>query len=621
MKRNIKRSSCRQLISAVLALALIAGLLLNVVALSPTPVVPDPGFSDVAASAWYYPYVGLAKDAGLMQGVGEGRFAPNAAVTRAMFVTVLYRLSEDVEVHNHFTDYERPFDDVPENSYYAEAALWAGIHNIVKGTTEGVFAPQRPLTREQAATILSRFLTYMEYQEEDDWEPFSYEDAKEISLWARYSVYRMRRLGIMEGDEQGLFRPKASLNRAQCAKLVIMAQRTAASCFRPEPVRAEELSKGFSGRYAPGQELSEEQRRAITDFSVALFCAAADGTETRVLSPASALYALAMTANGARGQTLAELETAFGLPLDQLNPALANWKNRLCYESGPCVMGNSIWISQNNRFRVPDAFLQTNADYYGAQVYRIPFDDEGIRALNTWVSNYTRGKIDRLLDRFDMDQGLALVNTILLAADWERPYEVDREGIFTKADGQTTPCRMLDSVESRYLEDERFTGFVKPLLKGYAFVGLLPKSDLSAALSGWTGEDLTQLLDSAARTYEVHASMPVLDLSCGGELAEAMRKLGVRDLFVGADADLSGMGGDQSNKLHVSSVIQKTRFMVNKNGVEAAAATVVVVIPESAETPEQQVRVVKLDRPYLCLVLDTRTGLPLFIGAVTDPTA
>ena len=113
----------------------------------------DLPFADVAEGAWYYDDVAYAYAAGLMDGVSATEFNPNGTMTRAMLVTILWRLEGEPVVN-----YLMPFADVAEGAWYAEAVRWAASEGVVEGVSDTAFAPDDTVTREQLAAILARFM-------------------------------------------------------------------------------------------------------------------------------------------------------------------------------------------------------------------------------------------------------------------------------------------------------------------------------------------------------------------------------------------------------------------------------------------------------------------------------
>jgi len=110
-------------------------------------------FTDVSSADWFYAYVQSAVASGLLNGVGNGEFAPNAATTRAMFVTVLWRLAGNPNGYN-----DGDFSDVANDSWYSQAIAWAAANGIVNGVGNSYFAPNLNITREQMGLILYRYI-------------------------------------------------------------------------------------------------------------------------------------------------------------------------------------------------------------------------------------------------------------------------------------------------------------------------------------------------------------------------------------------------------------------------------------------------------------------------------
>ncbi|MBQ1263861.1 MAG: S-layer homology domain-containing protein [Oscillospiraceae bacterium] len=149
-------------------------------------------FTDVAKSAWYYDAVAYVTEKGLMNGVGEGRFAPESTLTRAMIVTVLYRLENEPEVVA-----AGRFTDVPSGQWYSEAIAWAADCGVVGGYGDGKFGPSDPVTREQLAAILYRYAGIIGANVT---ERIELTDAK-VSAWAVESVSWAAKHGIVLGGE------------------------------------------------------------------------------------------------------------------------------------------------------------------------------------------------------------------------------------------------------------------------------------------------------------------------------------------------------------------------------------------------------------------------------------
>ena len=174
-------------------------------------------FVDVKPTDWFYEAVAYVYEHGLMDGVGSNRFAPNASTTRAMIVTILWRLEGEPEV-----DDTMPFADVAANTWYTEAVRWAAGEGIVEGYSETAFGPNDPITREQLAAILWRYAKYLELDVSigENTNILSYTDAAEISEYAIPALQWACGAGILEGSN-GSLSPRANATRAEVATMLM----------------------------------------------------------------------------------------------------------------------------------------------------------------------------------------------------------------------------------------------------------------------------------------------------------------------------------------------------------------------------------------------------------------
>ena len=177
---------------------------------------PSQAFADLDTTRWYHEYTDYVIGNGLMNGVGDNRFAPNNNTTRGQLVTVLYRLAGSPAVEEAAT-----FTDVAGDIWYSAAIAWAEDMGIAQGVTETRFAPGNTVTREQAATFLYRFVTgYLAVDPVDGADLSVYTDAGNISGYAEEAVAWATAEGLFEGFPDGRLLPQGTLTRAQMAKLL-----------------------------------------------------------------------------------------------------------------------------------------------------------------------------------------------------------------------------------------------------------------------------------------------------------------------------------------------------------------------------------------------------------------
>ena len=360
------------------------------------------------------------------------------------------------------------------------------------------------------------------------------------------------------------------------------------------------------------------QTPALSEFGIRLFEHALTEGENTLISPLSVLTALSMTANGAKGETLAQMESVLGLPLAALNDYSYFYVTQMP-QSDRCKVSvaNSIWFTQDDRFTVNRAFLQTAVDYYSASVFRAPFDQTTCDAINGWVKNETDGMIDRILDEIPADAVMYLINALSFDAEWSSIYETTQiySDRFTQADGSQTTVEFMRSEEELYLEDDLATGFVKYYSGGdYAFVDLLPNEGITPEeyIASLTGENLTDLLSNPIQTT-VYATLPKFETEFNAELSSLLAAMGMPNAFGSSLADLTGLGTSTAGNLYINRVLHKTFLSVDERGTKAGAVTVIEVNDECAPFVEDP-KTVTVDRPFVYLIVDCTTNLPLFLG-------
>ncbi len=378
-----------------------------------------------------------------------------------------------------------------------------------------------------------------------------------------------------------------------------------------------DLMRGFSP--AAVDTPADPDMTAAADFSLRLFRECADENRNTLLSPVSVLCALAMTANGARGDTLAQMEEIFGVSSGELNRCLHAYIFSLPEgEKYKLSLANSIWFRDSGDLSVQESFLQTNADYYEAGIFKAPLDDSTVREMNDWVNDKTDGMINRILDSIDPGTEMYLLNALSFDAEWRSVYKESqvRDGVFTAQDGSEQTAAFMHSIEYEYLEDDSASGFVKYYADGkYAFAALLPNEGVSIGdyINELTGEHLAEVFDSA-QNFEVDAAIPKFDTEYGVLLNDILYSMGMTDAFDAASADFSGIGVSGKGRLYIGQVVHKTHITVDEKGTKAGAVTMVSA-PASAPMPVET-KTVHLDRPFVYMIIDCETFLPVFIGTL-----
>ncbi|MBP1736329.1 MAG: proteinase inhibitor serpin [Oscillospiraceae bacterium] len=362
---------------------------------------------------------------------------------------------------------------------------------------------------------------------------------------------------------------------------------------------------------------TQEETEAIADFDVRLFQSGSASGESALISPLSVLCALAMTANGANGETLSQMEQVFGLSDEELNNFLGAYLSNLpSSDKYKVSVANSIWLKDDDTLTVNPSFLQQNANYYGASVYRAAFDNTTPKDINAWVSDYTNGMVDHILDNIPKDAVIYLINALSFDAQWEEVYNESQveDGIFTMESGETQTASMMYGTEYRYLDDGSATGFIKYYAdRSYAFVALLPNEGISVSdyVASLTGEGMMNMLSQAEDTT-VRTAIPKFQCEYSVEMSDILKNMGITDAFDAGKADFSGLGQSENGALFISHILHKAYIAVEENGTRAGAATAIEIDATSA--PNENPKTVYLNRPFVYMLIDCETNLPLFIG-------
>ena len=387
-------------------------------------------------------------------------------------------------------------------------------------------------------------------------------------------------------------------------------------------VQAKDLMEGITANNVDALEDLSSQNADVTDFAIRLFKASEESGKNTLISPLSVLCALAMTANGAEEETLQQMEEVLGMTTEDLNLYLYSYmKNLPQGDKYKLSLANSIWFTDDERFTVNQDFLQTNADYYGADIYKAPFDNQTVKDINNWVNEKTDEMIPEVLDKIPQDAIMYLINALAFEAEWSAIYEKHqvKDGEFTKEDGTKQDAEFMYSTEGTYLADENATGFMKYYKGGkYAFVAMLPNEGVSVSeyIASLDGKSLNALL--ANPQYEtVYTLMPKFETEYAVEMAEILKGMGMTDAFDMYDADFGGIGTSTDGNIHITRVLHKTFISVGEKGTKAGAVTVVEAGDGAAMEPEEP-KEVYLDRPFVYMLIDCENNIPFFIGTMMD---
>ena len=395
-----------------------------------------------------------------------------------------------------------------------------------------------------------------------------------------------------------------------------------------ETVYVTNLMAGVEAQKVTVSSQPEEYGPVMTDFAVRLFKNCFQYGENQLISPLSVISALGMAANGAQNETLKEMEDVLGVEHETLNHYLKafvsnkykTWENKF-------TIANSIWFDEERigKGTVQKDFLQTNADYYEADLYELKFNRDAKNRINEWVSEKTGGKIPKMLeDNISDETVMFLVNALSFDADWESPYSETavHEEKFITENGSERNAEFMYSREYAYIEDENTTGFVKYYNgRRYAFVALLPNegikmSDYVSSLDGQKIENLLKNIDESP----VNTKTPKFNVDYSIELKDTLETMGMKLAFDQYKADFYGIAHPTPYPLYIGRVLHKTFFRIDEKGTSAGAATMIDVVFEGeiSDIETKEPYTVYLDRPFVYMLIDCKSNTPFFIGTAMD---
>ena len=362
------------------------------------------------------------------------------------------------------------------------------------------------------------------------------------------------------------------------------------------------------------------------DFMNVLSAALMDGQSNKNLSPVSVYIALAMAAEGAKGDTQEELLAILGeKKLKDLRKSVEQMLKDLKTEgtSGELVLANSIWLGrQDESVAFHEAYLKTLAKSYGAEAGAVRFGAaEAGEKIAAWIKEKTRDKIQPSEDAmtFNADTLAVLINTIYLKDSWQKPFDPERteQDTFSGLQGKEIIVKYMRRTDSNaaVVRGEGYLRYALPLRDVGRMVFVLPNEEVSLESLLGSPEKINELLRGGEEVNaDVDLKVPKFTFQDRTDLEKTLMDLGVRISFTGG-ADFSGI---TDTPAHISRVLQESHIGVNEDGVEAAAYTMIALAKSSMSIEKRDKIDFHLTRPFL-YAIESYDGTVLFIGTVTEP--
>lgn len=354
----------------------------------------------------------------------------------------------------------------------------------------------------------------------------------------------------------------------------------------------------------------------------------ADNKKSFVCSPLSLQLALAMTANGAEGETLQEMLDVLGYGSEGM--AALNAYAKILLEQLPAVdldvtlkMADALLAT--DRYPLNADFRGTLRTYYYAPAVSMSFDDpqKVLEQVNEWARRNTEGLIDPMLKEIHPNAAAFLMNALYFKAKWSGSEwspmfdsKATSDAPFYRADGKEKKVPFISSHRYfPYADKGDYEIVALPYASGKFFMYiLLPKKrdGLDAMIGALQNTSWNNLISSLESNADVYLRMPKFETSGDFELSETLKAMGMKKAFDDVYAEFDGMFDGSTPGFYISRVLQKAKITVAEWGTEAAAVTV-VEMAEKASLPEKVINFTA-DHPFVFVIGEQESGTILFEG-------
>ncbi len=371
--------------------------------------------------------------------------------------------------------------------------------------------------------------------------------------------------------------------------------------------------------YKPLTQNQIKTARASNETGLKILKLLKDDESNYLISPISIHYAVAMAYNGAKGETKEEMANALsysGIDLATLNQDYENLTKLLLNSDSKVKMSiaNSIWNRPD--CVVEDDYLNILKSYFSAESYTKDFSAPStLTEINKWVSDNTKGKIDKIIDEISPEAVLYLINAIYFKADWTKKFEksLTDKGEFNNVNGTNSQVDMMymhDSLISTY-SDDKIKAIDLQYGKGnYTMTFILTNSTqlLNSYLDDFSIEKYQNII-SGMKIQEAIIQIPKFKIEYKTELQDLFPLLGMKKAFTGS-ADFSGI--TKSFGIFISRIIHKTFMEVDEEGTTAAAVTAI----EMKNTSVPDYFTFTANKPFIIVLREKTSNAILFVGRI-----
>ena len=377
----------------------------------------------------------------------------------------------------------------------------------------------------------------------------------------------------------------------------------------------------------PTSPITRAISESSNDIAFPLFnkvCAQTEPTKNVIVSPLSLTEVLVMLNNGAKGETLNQINALLGtkdIPLEEQNSAISELNNYLIAADSKTsvAIANSQWIDDN--LKIKDEYVNINAKWLNAETRNQDLATEKtMNDINSWCDKNTQGCIKKLLeDPLSEDCRLALINALYFKGMWSKKFDKGNttDEDFTNSNGSKQKVKMMHQTEvfSAYEgEDMDMVEFAYGD-KRFCMDVILPHEgkNLDECLKGFSSKTFSEYVNNSYGR-DVAVSMPRMELKFMASLIKPLIALGMTDAFIGGVADFSGI--TDYDKLFVDKLLQATYIKVDEEGTEAAAVTAAFLNKYASVGPEPNLLIFNMNRPFAFIIREKDSNTILFMGKV-----
>ncbi len=359
-----------------------------------------------------------------------------------------------------------------------------------------------------------------------------------------------------------------------------------------------------------------------------------------VCSPLSLQYAMAMTANGASGETLEEITSFLGFEANEMNELNRFYK--ILLEQLPAVdlditLKAVDALLVNDKFPLLPSYKNLVEDNYYAAVENMDFSNPSdvVTRLNEWAGLNTNGVINNIIDPEELSDYAAayILNALYFKAEWEgsvdNPMFIEsntESADFQLSNGTAISAEMMKSVRYyQYAEMDGYKVLVLPYAQGkYNMYVLLPdENDINGLIEKIQQTTWSEILANLKQDAEVHVQLPKFEIENKFNLAETLISLGVEKVFQREDAELDNIFDIKlahDPKVWIEKIIQQTKISVDERGTEAASVSI-EEIGATSPGPGEDPKIIYFhaDHPFMFVIGEKTSGTILFEGVVARP--